>query len=161
MSLTGAELQILVTSFYLSSTLNLLGSLFTIVTFLIFKEARNTATYLIFALALSDLCSACGSSFIWIYVIKQENNVYCKIQAGMLMFGLIASFLWSLNIGCVLLYFKIFNLCLFLGLYLFLVLYKDVDLEYLRRFKPLFHLFAWGYATVATAIPYFFEYPFG
>jgi hypothetical protein len=99
MAFTGIELTVIVISFYSSSFLNLLGSLFTIITFLIFKEARNTATYLIFSLALADLCSAIGSTILWIFVVNHEDNVYCKIQGGLQMFGLSASAIWGLFIG--------------------------------------------------------------
>eukprot|EP00026_Physarum_polycephalum_P012835 Phypoly_transcript_13173.p1 GENE.Phypoly_transcript_13173~~Phypoly_transcript_13173.p1 ORF type:complete len:326 (+),score=12.53 Phypoly_transcript_13173:28-978(+) len=141
MALTDSELRIIVIAFYISSSLNFIGSLFTIITFLIFKDARNSATYFIFALALSDFCSACGTIFVWIYLVDQQNNVFCKLQGGLQMFGLIASILWGLNIG----------------IYLFLALYKNVELELLRRFKLLFHIFAWGYAAAATALPYMYN----
>jgi len=56
------------------------------------------------------------------------------------MFGLSASVLWGLIIGA----------------YLFLAIYKDVDMEFLAKFKIsiLFHVICWGYATVATVLPY-------
>eukprot|EP00026_Physarum_polycephalum_P011425 Phypoly_transcript_11651.p1 GENE.Phypoly_transcript_11651~~Phypoly_transcript_11651.p1 ORF type:complete len:295 (+),score=-1.18 Phypoly_transcript_11651:3-887(+) len=143
MTFTKPELEAIVISFYSSSVLSLLGSSFTIVTFLIFKEARNPATYLIFSLALADLCSAIGSTFLWIYVINHEDNIYCKVQAGFQMFGLCASVAWGLIIG----------------IYLFLAIYKDVDMEYLGKLRVtiLTHMLAWGYASALTIIPYIYN----
>lgn len=99
MTFSHEQLSSLVIIFYTASFLNLLGSLFTITTFLIFKEARNPATYLIFSLSLADFTSAVGSAYLWIYVIQHKDNVFCQIQAGLQMFGLSASVIWGLFIG--------------------------------------------------------------
>lgn len=82
-----------------------LGSLFTIITFLSFKDARNVATSLIFSLALSDLFSSSSTSFWWIWTAHDEQGL-CYLQASLLMFGLCASLLWSLMIGMI--YFFLF-----------------------------------------------------
>ena len=99
------NLHVVVIAFYIASSLNLLGSVFNLFTIYTFKEARTSTTYLITALALSDLCSGLGSGFFWIFLIDKEDNVYCKIQAGLQMFGLIASTIWGLNIGMILVNF--------------------------------------------------------
>jgi len=122
---------------YVTSFLNLVGSLFTIITFLVFKEARNEGTKLVFFLSLSDLCSAVGASGFWHWFINGEQNLYCKISASILQFGLVASIIWGFIIG----------------LYMFLVVYKNMEFEQVQRFSVLFHFIGWGYPIVSAVIP--------
>jgi hypothetical protein len=75
-----------------------LGSLFTITTFLLFKDARNVATSFIFSLAVSDLCSSFGTGYLWMWFSK-SNWVVCNLQGSLVMFGLCASVMWGLMIG--------------------------------------------------------------
>lgn len=83
---------------YIASALGVLGASFTIITFLLFKDARNVATSLIFCLALSDFCSALGDTFIWMWMDHSDSFV-CNLQGFMLMFGLCAGLMWGLMIG--------------------------------------------------------------
>lgn len=133
---TAEQVHVIVLAAYVSSILNLLGSMFTITTYLVFKEARNYGTSLIFNLALSDFCTAFANVFL-VYLVNQEINAACKVQASMLLFGLIASMMWGLLIG----------------VHLFLVLYKNMEFEEIRKFSLGFHLLAWGYPLIAIIIP--------
>lgn len=125
---------------YLASALGVLGATFTITTYLLFKDARNVATSLIFCLALSDFCSSLGDTFIWMWFDHSKWFV-CNLQAFMLMFGLIASLMWGFMIG----------------LYMFMALYINIEVETIDRFRFFFHFFAWGYAFSAALIPIFFN----
>jgi hypothetical protein len=99
MQFSYAQANVLLITLFVGNGLNLVGSLFTVMTFIIFKAARNNGTSLIFFLALSDLCSAIANSFVWGFVINQQLNIYCKIQGALIVFGLCASMLWALMIG--------------------------------------------------------------
>jgi len=125
---------------YATSGLGVIGSLFTVITFLVFRASRNVATSLIFSLALSDLCSASSTSFFWKWATHDEK-LPCDLQGTLLMFGLCASVLWSLTIG----------------MYMFLVLYKNIEIERVDKYIYLFHLFAWGYASVGAIVPLVFR----
>jgi len=138
---TDEENNTIILSTYVTSILNLVGALFTITTFLIFKDARNVATSLIFCLALTDLCTASATSFIWNAAFTHPGEFLCNLQGALLMFGLCGSMMWGLMIGC----------------YMFLVLYKNVDIEKIDKYRIVFHILSWGYALVAGILPVFFH----
>eukprot|EP00026_Physarum_polycephalum_P010996 Phypoly_transcript_11186.p1 GENE.Phypoly_transcript_11186~~Phypoly_transcript_11186.p1 ORF type:complete len:301 (-),score=6.85 Phypoly_transcript_11186:256-1158(-) len=140
MGFTYSENTTIILTTYTTSTLGLIGSLFTVLTFLTFKEARNVATSLIFSLALSDMCSSVATSYMWAWT---DHNEWfsCNLQASLLMFGLCASILWGLMIGC----------------YMYLALYKNVDIELIDKYSYIFHIFVWGYSFTAAILPIFFK----
>jgi len=131
--------EVIITSLYSSSALNFAGALFTIVTYLIFKEARNAGTTLVFYLAISDFTTGFADCILWIFLVDQKENVYCTIQGVIIMYGLCASMLWAL----------------FIGVHLFLVLYKEIDIESVNKYKYVFHVIAWGYPLFACLLPLF------
>jgi hypothetical protein len=94
---------------YVSAFLGVIGSIFTITTFLLFKNTRNTGTSLIFCLAIGDFFLSFGLSVFWI-LFDQEDHVACNIQGVVVMFGICASLMWSLMIGTYNL-FKVYSLC--------------------------------------------------
>lgn len=75
------------------------------------------------------------------------------------MFGLTASIMWGLHIGILIFYHKDINTFV-IGIFLFLILYKNVDLEQISKLQIVFHATAWGYAIVSAIIPLVYEYPF-
>jgi len=135
MPFTEPEIETIIVANYITSGLNLAGSLFTITTYILFKDARNGATALVFCLALSDFCTACATSFLWVFL--DMATFPCHVQGTLLMFGLCASCLWGLMIGC----------------YMFLALYKSVELETLDKYRFIFHMISWGYALAAGLAP--------
>lgn len=132
MAFTATEINVIMSCYYGTSFLNFLGALFTVTTYVAFKGVRNEGTALIFFLSASDLMQS--SAAAWGVFVQGRNNIFCQVQATMIMFGLVASMAWSLVIG----------------FYLFLVLYKNLDFEKLEKYKVLFHFFVWGYAAGAS-----------
>ena len=80
----------IVVSLYAASSLSLLGSSFTIFTYLLFKNARNFGTTLILCLQIGDLCLSVGYSFFWMWLDHNEKYI-CDLQGALLMFGTNAS----------------------------------------------------------------------
>lgn len=135
---TSNQVETIIISLYVSSILNLLGSSFTIITYLLFKDARTYSTSLIFYLSLSDFCSGLADSPIWVMIETEERErIYCSVQGSLLMFGLCASMLWGF----------------FIGVHIFLVVYKDMEMEDIKKYQIFFHAIAWGYPTFAFIYP--------
>lgn len=132
---THSQTETIIVSNYITSGLNLVGSLFTIMTFMLFKEARNGATSLVFCLAISDFCTGASTTFLWVFA--RHGVTVCSAQGTLLMFGLCASMMWGLMIG----------------VYMFLVLYKEVEIETLDKYRYFFHIVAWGFGIGASVAP--------
>ncbi|GAM19082.1 hypothetical protein SAMD00019534_022570, partial [Acytostelium subglobosum LB1] len=114
---------------YVTSALGCVGSLFIILSFSIFKEARSFATTLIFYLSISDLMSALS------YLpFGRTSNALCNAQGAGLLFFLTSSYLWTMCISISL--FMVF----FLNRY---------ELGHLLKW---FHLVCWGVPSVTTLI---------
>ena len=88
-NLTNSEQNVIDIVLYVSSSLSILGSLFIILTYLIFKDSRTLGTQLIVFLSLSDLLS----SISWLPWNVDEG--LCIAQAILLQFGIISSYMWT------------------------------------------------------------------
>ena len=98
MSFTDTENYVIVFALYVTSALGVLGSAFTITTFLLFREARNAATSLVFCNALTDFIYDLSLTFYWMWLDTSKPAV-CDVQGTLVMFGLCASIMWGLMIG--------------------------------------------------------------
>jgi len=87
------EEDVLDYALYTSCGLSMIGTSFIILTFLIFPKTRTFGTRLIFFLSISDFFT----SFCWFP--WDFNFDFCVLQASLLHFFQIASYLWSLSIA--------------------------------------------------------------
>jgi len=74
--------------------------------------------------------------FFWMW-FDHTGWLVCNLQGGLLMFGLCASLMWGFMIGC----------------YMFLALYRDMEIEQIDRWRYLFHIVAWGYGCFGALVP--------
>jgi len=79
--LNESEIDVLHIILWCSASLGVVGALFIIITYLLFKEIRIFSTKLIFFLSLSDFLS----SVSW-YPFGAVNNYLCIVQAMSLQF---------------------------------------------------------------------------
>jgi len=115
-----------------SASLGLLGSLFIIVTFFLFKEIRLFSTKLIFYLSLSDFMA----SVCW-YPFGSVNEYLCLIQAMGLQFFLCSSLLWTMCIS----------------LSLMFAFYADKFEHFeLSRNMRFYHCICWGIPLLSVII---------
>lgn len=82
-----------------SCALGLVGALFMMITYILFKEFREFSTKLICLLSFSDFMA----SLLW-FPFTHSDPGFCVIQAIGLQFFLSASFLWTLAISVSLLF---------------------------------------------------------
>jgi len=115
-----------------SSSLGLCGSLFIMITFLLFKEVRIFSTKLIFFLSLSDFMA----SISW-YPFGHVNEVFCYMQAIGLHFFLCSSFLWTMCI----------SLSLFFAFYS-----QKIEHMELSRSMKIYHIVCWGIPFVSVTL---------
>jgi len=130
--LKDSQVQTLARITHVSSTLSILGALFIIISFLMFKSFRKTHSYtvLIFWLSICDL----GSGIAYDVVPIDRSDVYCTIQGSVIQFFQIGSFMWT---GCIAVSL------------LQLVVSKQNDIT--KWFK-WFHLVVWSCAAIDVAI---------
>eukprot|EP01114_Cavostelium_apophysatum_P002622 TRINITY_DN12322_c0_g1_i1.p1 TRINITY_DN12322_c0_g1~~TRINITY_DN12322_c0_g1_i1.p1 ORF type:complete len:307 (-),score=10.47 TRINITY_DN12322_c0_g1_i1:71-991(-) len=122
---------------YASGGLSCLGSLFIIMTYLLFKSTRSYGTRLVFFLSIADFMA----SFSWFPWNKSE--LLCEIQAGMLQFFMISSTLWTLAIS--------------VSLYQVFVLEKNEDTKAMRFSFAFYQIFVWGYSGATVAVCFYFH----
>mmetsp|Transcript_7653 Transcript_7653/g.10561 ORF Transcript_7653/g.10561 Transcript_7653/m.10561 type:complete len:320 (+) Transcript_7653:140-1099(+) len=132
--LSSSEEEIINAVLYFSSGLSLLGSLFIIFTYILFKETRTFGTKLIFFLSIADFCAAL-SWFPW-----NVNSTLCTVQASILQFSEIASYMWSFVIS-----FSLFQ-----------VFFLEHQEEPGKRFV-LYHTISWGYPAITVVLSVFFN----
>jgi len=119
-----------------TASLGLLGSLFIISTFLLFKEIRLFSTKLIFFLSLSDFMA----SICW-FPFGSKAEILCVIQAMGLQFFLCSSLLWTM--------------CISISLLLAFYSDKFETFELGRNFK-YYHLLCWGIPLISVIICFAF-----
>lgn len=88
-----SQQEIILSIISVTSVFSLVGSLFIILTYLIFRETRTFGTSLIFFLSISDFMTSI-SWFPW-----STKEILCIIQAASLQFFEVASCLWSFTIS--------------------------------------------------------------
>ncbi len=175
MYFTQSQQDVIAICFYVTNSIGLVGSFFNIVTYLYFKETRNESTQFIFFLAIADFIAACANNYIWTLGTHDDDDRVCSVQGFFVMFGLSAAMMWALAIGTFSFLFKILNFypkstksttrstlkssitkiifyIFLLGVYIFLVLYKNYDLEVVKKLMFLFHVVTWGYALFASVL---------
>mmetsp|Transcript_2240 Transcript_2240/g.5204 ORF Transcript_2240/g.5204 Transcript_2240/m.5204 type:complete len:324 (-) Transcript_2240:105-1076(-) len=113
------------------SSLSVCGSLFIILSFLLFPNLRKFSYRLVFWLSVSDLLNQCSTYF----GSPNEHTAECFIQAGVNQFFSIASFFWTVAIAFVLRSTVIFKRA-------------DIESSYQRM-----HLAIWLPALLLTLVP--------
>lgn len=88
------EVRVIDIIIMVSSSLGIIGALFMVVTFALFKEIREFSTKLICLLAVCDFMV----SLAW-FPFSHTNSTLCVIQAVALQYFLSASFLWTMAIS--------------------------------------------------------------
>jgi hypothetical protein len=130
------QIDIIHTIIYGSGTLGLLGALFIISTFLLFREIRLFSTRLIFFLSLSDfMASLCWFPFGYL------SDVSCLAQAMGLQFFLCSSLLWTMCIS----------------LSLVFAFYSDRFESFeLSQNMKYYHIICWGIPLLSVVICFSF-----
>ncbi|KYR00303.1 cAMP receptor-like protein [Tieghemostelium lacteum] len=119
---------------YFSSGLGIIGALFIILSYLIFRSSRNFSTRLIMFLSLSDLMSA-----ISYLPFGRESKALCDLQGMGLVFFLSSSYFWTMTIS----------------ISLFLVFFTEkYELNYLMKY---FHAICWGIPMFSTLVSLIFN----
>jgi len=126
------QIDIIQTIILATASLGLLGSLFIISTFLLFKEIRLFSTKLLFFLSLSDFMA----SICW-YPFGSKDEILCVIQAMGLQFFLCSSLLWTM--------------CISISLLLAFYSDKFETFELSRNFKYYYAL-CWGIPLISVII---------
>jgi len=116
-----------------SSMLSILGSIFIILSYLLFRNIRKAHAPLIFWLSVCDFFS----SLAYFAIPVAKGSIYCSVQGGMIQFFQIGSFTWTASIA--------------LALYLVMVKNKTFNVGIGHLMKYL-HLFAWSFAAIDVGI---------
>ncbi|KAK5584282.1 hypothetical protein RB653_005890 [Dictyostelium firmibasis] len=119
---------------YFSSSMGIVGALFIIVSFFLFKAARSFATKMIFFLSLSDLFAA-----IFYLPYYRDSDLMCNLQGMGLVFFLSSSYLWTMCIS----------------ISLFMVFFTTI-FELNHWFK-YFHFICWGIPLFTAIISLIFH----
>jgi hypothetical protein len=85
--------RVLDVALYISCGLSMIGSIFIILTFILFPKTRTFGTKLIFFLSISDFFT----SLSWFP--SDIDYDLCMFQASILQFFMVASYFWSLSIA--------------------------------------------------------------
>jgi len=118
---------------HVSSSLSIVGSLFIIISYVVFPTMRRVHSTIIFFLSFCDLFS----SLAWSVIPVSLSDNWCLAQAIIVQFFQIASFIWTGAIA--------------VSLYLVLVK-KKVEFSFEHR---IFHLVSWLSAAINVSIGYF------
>lgn len=129
-SLVDPEHEIIRIMLYFSSILSLIGSLFIILTFLVFKRTRTFGTKLIFFLSISDFFA----SIAWLP--WNTSDQLCNIQAIFLQFFELSSYCWTF--------------CIAISLYQ--VLFLEQSEKKSQRWLPLYHILSWGLPLISVIL---------
>jgi 7 transmembrane receptor (Secretin family). len=126
-----------ITSFVITN-LSLLGSLFTLLTFVLLKQTRrNMFCYLVLNIAIADLFS--GAAGFLAFVNPEGNRTGCIWVAILRDFGIICSYFFTINIGW-LIYYSV---------------QKDVDVVSCKRKLKNGIIIGYITALIGAVAPYF------
>lgn len=128
--------------------LSVLGAGLIIFSYVAFKELRTGAREFLVQLSIADICVAL-SHMLGVLInlpvhthpcqppVEQDGteDTFCKVQAGVTMFGVMACFLWTLAVGIYLLVIVVFE--------------RQVVG---RRLRSVFYLVCWGIPLVLTTV---------
>lgn len=125
------EIKIIDIIVMVTSSLGMVGSIFMIATYALFKEIREFSTKLICLLAFSDFMA----SLAW-FPFSHTNKISCLVQGIGLQYFLCASFLWTMAISVSLLFAFYPNL---------------LDFEWTLKMR-YYHLICWGIPAIMVGI---------
>ena len=138
--------KIIKTVALISSTLSFIGSLFIVVSWMLFARLRTFPFRLVLYLSIADI----GNSLATILAIAEKGmdepngcvktSVLCSISGFLMQFFEVASFFWILNIS----------------INLYLILVKKVG-NAIFGFEKTYHLLAWGVPLILAVIPVFLD----
>eukprot|EP00026_Physarum_polycephalum_P011679 Phypoly_transcript_11920.p1 GENE.Phypoly_transcript_11920~~Phypoly_transcript_11920.p1 ORF type:complete len:314 (+),score=17.49 Phypoly_transcript_11920:79-1020(+) len=133
MAIHGVDIAVVVTC-----TLSIVGSLFIIISFLLFKDFQNSMSRrLLVILSICDLLTAVA---YLIHVGKEPEHVShrekvrCEVQSAVNIFANQASFFWTDFIA------------------LFVLLSRKYGMKYASKFIPFFHAISWGWPIVSVIL---------
>jgi len=115
-----------------SSWATFVGTLFIIISYLIFKELQHFHLRLVFFLAIADFCTSI--TFLLNLHLNVSKNIFCEILAASLQFFELASALYAFSIAFV----------------LNQVIRTDTAAHHIERSEKYFHVLCWSVATIAT-----------
>jgi len=119
-----------------TSILTLIGSLFIIVSMLVFQRLKHMSARLIFSLTLSALLDSCANLLSFsIYEHEFEQQGECLAQAIIMQFSQISSFAWVTVIA----------------INLYIVTTRSWDTSKQEKFL---HIGVWLFALICTAVPF-------
>jgi len=116
-----------------------LGSLCTIITYILFKQSRSYGTKLVFLLSIADLgiSLALLQSLYVDYLPENVRPAICNLEGVMIQFFEIAAILWSFTIG----------------VSIYLIFLRDFDPDVLERKAWLARVVIYGFAGISAAVP--------
>ncbi|OMJ78973.1 hypothetical protein SteCoe_21100 [Stentor coeruleus] len=115
-----------------SNTLSLLGSLFVMTAFLVFKSIRSFSFRLVFFMSTADFIHS-------ISLMLPPYNSWCIIQGATLTFSALSSTLWSFCIA-----FALYNSAI----------KENMNI---KRYQVWFFLISYGLPLILTIIPFVFD----
>ncbi len=95
---TDEDINDLIITNEVCSSLSLVGSILVILMFWFFKESRNINLEIVFWLCISNVFYFITAFFPY-NPNKEENDTWCKIQAFMIIMFQNSSYIWSALIG--------------------------------------------------------------
>jgi len=130
-SLTNDEQDLVAFITCVSASLGLFGSLFIIVTYVVFQSSRSFGTKIVVCLSVADVMHSV-SWFPWAI-----SDTLCIIQAAIIQFSQLSAYLWTLCIAWS----------------IFMAHYKENDIEEIEKKLPWYYAICWGFPFLVSLIP--------